>query len=484
MPITQKVAIARIISDLIKADDIIEKSEIDKFNSLKRVYNITGDDLVDAQQIRLTDAFEVVRLMPDREKRKLEKHLLDTAQADSACVAREALILLSLKLILNGKKDKYQMVSFDTVGSYSNSKYAIYVSSEENKSINTYIEKEYDHIVNLFKLWGFDFIYLPKFAKKLQELNEQNDNYVVEIIKYMNPGLTEEQVADLYRKLTNIKTEEFCNRVLVQDRKLPIFHTIKPSLMINIGTSVVPYCTQSGDSIDSKTYTEFLVIRLDETEKDVILKEVRYFLEQYQEIITEPEYYRPDRRRNYFKYFGFYKMLFDFMSRMEAEPKIEIELKNKKIWMSGHEVKLSETQLAAYLLILYQTHFTRHRGLLRFEGKRKPVKWDDKSYKDITESYRTIFTKIRSNGESKLRYIDENSNIPSYITRINSKITENLKGKVKKMDIFMPIIGDDKYIISFEPANIFVKYKKAGAATEKSWSFEDFIRDILNLNIY
>ena len=52
----QRTAIARIISDMIKADKIIEESEIWDMKRLMSEYSITYQEMSDARKIRFSDA--------------------------------------------------------------------------------------------------------------------------------------------------------------------------------------------------------------------------------------------------------------------------------------------------------------------------------------------------------------------------------------------------------------------------------------------
>jgi len=52
----QRTAMARIISDMIKADNIIEESEIKDMKRLMAEYAITHREMSDARKIRFADA--------------------------------------------------------------------------------------------------------------------------------------------------------------------------------------------------------------------------------------------------------------------------------------------------------------------------------------------------------------------------------------------------------------------------------------------
>ena len=51
----QRVAIARLISDLIKADKIIDEKEISLLLKLEEKYSISSQCLVDAQKISFSE---------------------------------------------------------------------------------------------------------------------------------------------------------------------------------------------------------------------------------------------------------------------------------------------------------------------------------------------------------------------------------------------------------------------------------------------
>ena len=50
----ERIAIARIVSDMIKADNIIEESEIEMLNKLKKDYNLDSRTLSEARHIRFS----------------------------------------------------------------------------------------------------------------------------------------------------------------------------------------------------------------------------------------------------------------------------------------------------------------------------------------------------------------------------------------------------------------------------------------------
>ena len=97
----QKIAIARLISDLIKSDDVICKEEIALYNHIVCSFEISQDELHEAQFLSQADAVGYIRHMSSAEQKKIFSVLKKAAYSDNSCVAREALLLQTLSLTLN-----------------------------------------------------------------------------------------------------------------------------------------------------------------------------------------------------------------------------------------------------------------------------------------------------------------------------------------------------------------------------------------------
>ena len=445
----QRIAIARILSDLIKSDNIIEKEEIKQYNQIIKQLEIKQDELVEAQDIRLSHAMNTLKGLEGEERQVMSNLLHKLANADAACVAREALIILSFKLMLDDTDGKYELMSCDTHGSYTNDKYVIYIESEDTPSLQDEITEEYEHITNLLRLWKYDFIYLPKVAERFRAMDEE---YLRGIIHYMIPRLGQSEINYIYEKLTNVTTKDFLDLVLINDYRLNLKDTA-PSLLINIGTSVVPYVQDFNNENDrqqrpTEVYTEFLKIRVDTS----VLEEIQLFLSQYQNIITEPEYYRPERSRELFKYFGFYKTLFDFFTRIDfsglIKPEIRINIRKRQIWMQGTEIGLSDTELAVYILILHQSLCTNREELPK-NGRNNGI--TDKQNKEITAVYKKIRRALIENDNYNTTYKNDR-NIRTYISRIREKIRRTLRGQFSRT-----YLHEEGYFVRISPQIVNVE---------------------------
>ena len=447
----QKIAIARLISDLIKSDDVICKEEIVLYNQIVANYDISQDELYEAQFMSQAEAVSYIKSMATAEHKKILSILRKAAYSDNCCVAREALLLLTLSLNLGDTQGKYHLLSTPIKGWQNLEKYVIYIESDYMHAINEEIMQQYELISNLLHLWKFEFIYIPKLILSFREMDRE---YLCNIIRYMNPRLSTEMIDHLYQRLTRFTTESFTREYLANSSHHNHFHDIEPSLLINVGMSHVPAINTA--HIDTY-FINFLTIRL-EDEPQCVLNEVRRFLDMYETFITEPEYHRPKRGKTLFHYHGFYKQLFDFLARHHTngeENRILIDIPARRIWMRGIEVQMSATQLATYMFILHQSCCTHHGGLIK-AGQHHPLSAAD--VQRLGTTYRAICQLFRDEPMAEQRcYLDDVPNIRGYIARLRTIIAHHIDDH--DLDFYMPQDTTDKsrYYIAIERDKITIR---------------------------
>lgn len=447
----QKIAIARLISDLIKSDDVICKEEIELYNQIVCSFDISQDELHEAQFVSQAEAVAYIRHMVPNEQKKIFTILKKAAYSDNSCVAREALLLLTLSLMLNNQDDKYHLFSAPIKGWQSADKYVVYLENDYIPAINEEILKQYDTIANLLHLWKFEFVYIPKIAQSFREMDR---TYLCDIIRYMNPRLSSEMQNNLYERLTNFTTESFTRDYLAHTSQQNYFYDIEPSLLINVGMSHLPAANQGQQDT---CFINFLTIRLDD-EPDCVLNEVRRFLDAYEMYITDPEYHRPKRGKTLFRYHGFYKQLFDFLARHHAngeDNRIVIDVPARRIWMRGIEIPMSATHLATYVFILHQSFCTHHGGLIK-AGQHHPL--TDKEVLRLGNTFYSICNLFRDVPvKCERSYLEDVSNIRGYIARIRTIITHHVDER--DLNYYYPKDSADKsmYLVTIDPTKIFIR---------------------------
>ena len=447
----QKIAIARLISDLIKSDEVICKEEIALYNHIVCSFDISQDELHEAQFVSQAEAVSYIKKMVPSEQRKIFSILHKAAYSDNSCVAHEALILLTLSLTLNDTEEKYKLLSSNIKGWQNLDKYVVYIESDYMPAINEEILQQYDTIANLLHLWKFEFIYIPKLSQSLCEMDR---TYLCDIIRYMNPRLSTEMLNTLYERLINFTTESFTRDYLANSTHQNIFYDIEPSLFINVGIS---YLLALNATQQDTASVNFLTIRL-ENEPNCVLNEVRRFLDQYETFITEPEYQRPKRGKGLFRYHGFYKQLFDFLARHHTngeEKRILIDIPTRRIWMRGIEIPISATHLATYMLILHQSLCTHYGGLIK-AGQHHPL--SEKDIDRLGKTYHLICNLFREVAIPNDRsYLVDVPNIRGYIARLRTTIEHYIDAQ--DVNYYYPKDSMDKsmYQIAINPANVRIR---------------------------
>jgi hypothetical protein len=303
----QRIAIGRVISDMIKADNIIEETEIRDMKRLMSDYSLTHQDMTDARNIKFSDAVPILRELSLKDRKEFVSKIYGIAQSDNICVPREALLLIALKYcLLNDDKkssERPYLVSCATGEATLNDQYMVYIESSFDKKMNEQLEHDFRLLVMMSRLSGFNFIYIPKMVSEFQNMRKE---YVLDVISYMAPNLDDKFIRGVYDRLCKMTTVEFFRNVLYERLQVQTPHNIAPSLLINIGTSVVPYCSAGGPV---QYYTEFLCVPITTD----ILTLVEGILGYYQSRVSVRQTITYGNGNGQFKYFGFCKALFDFL---------------------------------------------------------------------------------------------------------------------------------------------------------------------------
>ena len=95
---TERASIIRILSDLIKADAIIDTREIEFLDSIKNKYSIKKEDEILGASYTLSDALSVLIDSSDALKQELVDDLVNASLSDNFCAREEALLLIAIKM--------------------------------------------------------------------------------------------------------------------------------------------------------------------------------------------------------------------------------------------------------------------------------------------------------------------------------------------------------------------------------------------------
>ena len=245
---TERASIFRVVSDLIKADAIIDTREMEELDSIREKYAIKKEDEILGSSYTLSKAVHILLDSPKFLQHELIATFNEVAMSDCFCAREEALLLVALRLSLINSECK--IVSIDTSNVYIDPTQILYVESDFDNDVNWEINEKFREIMAEVRLAGFDLVYLPKIAEHYRTISNSD---LLRIASFLYPSASLERVETVTKQLQRLSTSEFCKDQLSGKLGVKEFSVIAPSLMIKIGNSFV----------SNKEIANFLLVELD-----------------------------------------------------------------------------------------------------------------------------------------------------------------------------------------------------------------------------
>lgn len=298
--ISLKSSLYRIITDLIKADNIIAIDELDFLDKFCKKYRISEKDKLNGYQTTLADAFSLLSTLSSGEKeRLLEEMKISTASDGDECSFTESLFIQATLFAFNDKTAF--VVSMPAASLPLQSAQIVYLENADRGAANAVLGKDepFEDIDNIARIGGFELIYIPRIAKHYSDYRNTYD--LERVFSLVSPTRSKEQVDATIRALQHMTTRYFYLNVLKDKLQMPLdIH--KPVWMVRI----------INDVVDGNDFANFLCFGV---KKDV-KKQIRDFVSEVNSRMHEYPVMANDRRDTDkdFLYSGFYKSILDVMS--------------------------------------------------------------------------------------------------------------------------------------------------------------------------
>lgn len=443
---TQKIAFARIISDLIEADFIVEESEMDFFEDIisKNGLNISESMLVEAKKMDLAKAVSILKELDSERRKQTINCLKDLALSDGTCVPLEAIQIFALEQAMEHDAYIYSVPSKD-IG-IDNMK-VIYIENDNDTEISKEIESNYRSISNEFALAGFDFVHIPFVVTDYKRMSL---DYLRKVVKYMIPSIPPEKVNAICNDLQSMTTSRFCRDLLYKKISIPLLD-VRPSLLIKISESAIidQYDVEDAERTD---YANFLRIEL----KDDVLSEIRSLIDFYHKMINCAITVNSMPKNQKFMYYGFHRSLFDLIAYGREQKEyflvIDITKHQAQVYFEPIDgdgeripIKLNPQETALFVMIVKKS----------FMGKgldwREQV--PDNVKKEILIEYNKVYSHI-GKGNTTREYKDR-----TQVHHIKNRIRSNQC--IANMELFVPLHVKDGiysyYMVKATPKNIQIK---------------------------
>lgn len=377
---TERASIFRIVSDLIKADAIIDTREIETLDSIRDKYAIKKEDEILGSSYTLSEAAHTLLVSPKCLQNELITIFNEVAISDYYCAREEALLLVALRLYLTHDFNaECRIISIDTSSVYINPTQILYVESDFDNDINWEINENFREIMAEVRLAGFDLVYLPKIAEHYRTISNID---LLKIASFLYPSTSLERIETVTKQLQRLSTSEFCKDQLAGKLGVKEFSIIAPSLMIKIGNSLV----------NDKEFSNFLLVELNKEVINTIRNILDLFSGYYHNFRLN--YLKEEKGR--FIFTGFYKQIFDiYMLRKGIKSSVVIDVYRGTIRFPEADInleKLHRREKALYALFLLESRSgginfskpTTPRQLAKYE-KRMVV---------VQEKYKLIYKKF------------------------------------------------------------------------------------------
>ena len=377
---SERASIFRIVTDLIKADAIIDTREIEKLDSIRERFSIKKEDEILGSSYTFANAIHTLSESPKSLQHELTAVFNELAMSDNYCAREEALLLVALRLCMSLNINlACKVVSMDTSSVNIDPTQILYVESNFDNDVNWDINENFREIVAEIRLAGFDLVYLPKIAEHYRTISNTD---LIKIASFLYPKASYERLETVTKQLYKLSTSEFCKDQLAGKLGVKEFAIVNPSLMIKIGDSLV----------SEKEIANFLLVELDKDVTNSIIHILDLLSEYYH--TYRLNYLKKEKGR--FIFTGFYKQIFDiYMLRKGIKSPVVIDVYRESIRFSDADIKIEKLhrrEKALYALFMLESasggiNFskpTTPNGLARY-SKRMAA---------IQEKYKLIYKKF------------------------------------------------------------------------------------------
>lgn len=337
----ERISICRILTDLIKADLVIDSNEMQEYAKLCESYNIRREEEIKASSITLSDAVNILKKSDRGLQRDLIGDFCELSMSDGFCARPEALLLIGLSRCLEDPNSTAQIISIPQPVFNVAFGSVLYIESSTNEELNRIINENFRTLFKECQVVGFNFIYVPKV---IEHYKSTDSKLTSRIVRFLSPALSDEGVENVINGLLSINTQNFCKDILCNKPGIKELRDTEPALLIKIGRSYV------NDSL----YANYLKINVDER----IVEQIQKVLDTFSGMLSSDNINvsKVEEKKNQFLYHGFYKQLLDiYLIRRNVRSTVNIHPYKEEILMPDIDMKLTKLhrrEKALYLLLL------------------------------------------------------------------------------------------------------------------------------------
>ena len=230
-----KTALAKVLSDLVQCDGIVNQGEIDFLQRVYSLFNITLTSRKKATNISLSDAVDILKGLGNPEKTAILKMFQSLSLSDDSLDPTESLLITSLILSIGIELPETQDLNATFVSipdlSFDTRNAVLYVEPAFDKKTNACINRDYEAICQLLRRSQREFFFLPKVVNELKSKKKTFRN----ALSYIEPTLTEEQLDHIDTQLPQLDSVFLSKEIFLNYLNANGLKISKPSFFLKIG---------------------------------------------------------------------------------------------------------------------------------------------------------------------------------------------------------------------------------------------------------
>lgn len=461
-----KKSVYRILTDLVKSDNVISVDEMEVLENAAKAYGLTKENQIESYAMPLADAAAYVAIQKPHIRERIVKLMESCALKDGECCREEALLISSIEIENAGKG---RILSMPLKNRPILSSQILFVDSTYNPKKND-LDRNYDEMSRIVEMAGFELIYVPKVAMDFKAMKKSED--LKRLLSIVNPTLSESALVSKVMSLQDMDSRYFYLQVL--NGKLQMDITIlRPSWLIKLPNSVV----------SGMGYANYLCFDVD---MNAIKGQLTAFIEELnkrQNPYTVLVNRHTDRSKD-FLYSGFHKALLDVMASDKVELwEVRVYVRagvNLVADKSGPQKKYSveickgrttypvliNGREAAFYLLLLCGSASSQRGI-DFEYDREKSRTVQSQF---VEAYQLVSNRAEHFPDITLS---------STFRPIKAKVMKGLEecGIKGELHLFKPTkTGKNTYYIPVNPENVKIISKEGSTPLLNSTIYQTFCR--------
>lgn len=324
-PSTLRQALVRLLSDLVKSDEVISVSELDNLDKCFKEFGINRGDRQNAAGITLQEAFLYISQQSGEIKNEVLDAMKSIAGADSEICRAEALLIVAMQMLIRGSGVRVYSMKFKS-RPILNTQILYLDASAAPRLSGDIFESVYEEASRIVESAGFELVYIPKIKERLNEwdkepsgLKSKQTNNLSRVFSLIAPCLDDDELSILVKRSQGLSMKTFYKEVLCSPDGLDMpLDIINPSYLIRLCNS----------NVNGIGYANFLCMELDidrnadRTERNLILRrQLHRFVEDLNNLqgVYTITVNKRKKLGEDFQYGGFYKVLFDVLSAKKKE---------------------------------------------------------------------------------------------------------------------------------------------------------------------